>query len=299
MKTLGSDWPITPRLLWTAVQSPMATQRGAQFVAQIEGQTVGFSCLQINERPNGTLGANLGIVLVDPAYQRQGIGRALVDHVLAAARNAGAVQIQLGGLYPRIWPGVPDNLPGARAFFEHCGWEFPPPGHNDLVADIRGFTVADDLRERMTRERITLEPANADDAPAIVKLQQENFAGWADTYRHVLRIGDYEDVLVARDPDKGIIGSLLMCSPYSNPIRSEMLWQVPLGADLGSMGEVGVMASERKRGVGLALVAYGADVLRRRGVANCIIGWTTLVDFYGKLGWHVWQQYHISRRALT
>ncbi len=298
MQALAETWPITPALLGKAISAPMASQAAAHFIALDGPEVVGFIATQRNQRPNHAYSGNIGIVLVSQTHQRRGIGRALLDHALAVLREAGVTRVQLGGLYPRIWPGVPDNLPHAKAFFERCDWAFDPQIQYDLVGDVSAFQLPDGLRERMAAERLVLEPANSADSAAILQLQTENFNGWIETYRHVLNVGDAPDILVARDPDKGIVGSLIMSSPYSHPTRTETLWQTLLGDALGSMGEVGVAATERKRGIGLALVAYGAEVLKARGVQNCGIGWTSLVDFYGKLGFRIWQQYQVGRRTL-
>lgn len=36
--------------------------------------------------------------------------------------------------------------------------------------------------------------------------------------------------------------------------------------------------------------------LRQRGVGNCCIGWTWLLDFYGRLGYRPWRSYAMSWR---
>ena len=75
-----------------------------------------------------------------------------------------------------------------------------------------------------------------------------------------------------------------------------MLWTRLLGDDCGGLGAVGVAAGVRGQGIGTALVARGSDVLRERGVGNSCIGWTWLVDFYGRLGYRPWRSYAMSWR---
>ena len=41
------------------------------------------------------------------------------------------------------------------------------------------------------------------------------------------------------------------------------------------------------------------EILQRRGCKTAFIGWTGLVDWYGKLGFRVWQEYGMSRKAVA
>lgn len=53
----------------------------------------------------------------------------------------------------------------------------------------------------------------------------------------------------------------------------------------------------RGRGVGLALAALVTECLREEGVARSYVGWTWLVDWYGRLGYRVWRTYAMSWRG--
>ena len=53
----------------------------------------------------------------------------------------------------------------------------------------------------------------------------------------------------------------------------------------------------RGGGLGLGLVAAGVNYLYGLGVRDCGIDWTELIDFYGRLGFAVWKQYHILKKG--
>lgn len=298
-RAAGTDWPLTADLLLKGAAAPMPTQTALRLVATNGEEAVGFLFTQVNRRDDGSLGGNIQIMAVDPDYQRRGIGAALLDEALAQMRTEGVTRVQIGGLYPRLFPGVPETMTATRAFFEARGWTFSPTIEVDLVGDVREYALSEYLIDKMRAESITLEPARTQDVSAVLALNQREFAGWAKSYEHVARLGDYADFMIARHPERGVVGSLIMTSPFSHPTRSETCWRLILGDDMGSMGEVGVAKSERGRGIGLALVAWGAAELRRRGAGKCIIGWTTLTDFYNKVGFAVWRRYVVSRRDLT
>lgn len=298
---LGQTWPIRAGVFRRAVGSTQPGQRCRHLVAISGERVIGFIAVQINPHDNAPSSASISALIVDPSMQRRGIGTALLDATLTYVQGIGVRRVRIGGYTPRFWPGVPTNLPGAKAFFEARGWSFDHPvGHQvyDLVRDLADYTIPDSLRQRTASEHITLEPATTVDADAIIDLQAREGFGWINTYRHVVSIGDYQDCLVARDPQKGIVGTLLMYSPQSNPQRVDTVWTTLLGDNVGGLNEVGVARSERGRGIGLALTAWGSAIIKARGAGKCLIGWTGLVDFYGKLGYRPWQAYDTAIRDL-
>jgi hypothetical protein len=60
-----------------------------------------------------------------------------------------------------------------------------------------------------------------------------------------------------------------------------------------------VAASVRENGIGLAIAARVTELLRERGAARSYVGWTWLVDWYGRLGYKVWQEYVMSWKTLS
>lgn len=72
---------------------------GRNWVAEVDGRIAGFISVQ---------GGFIGGLFVQPAYHRQGIGRALLEHV-AACRSRLSVEVYL------------DN-PLAPAFYRRCGF---------------------------------------------------------------------------------------------------------------------------------------------------------------------------------
>lgn len=81
--------------------------RGAMFVLDIAGKTVGV-CVVTDE---GDRVLEIKNLAVDPAYQRRGVGRALVEFI---ARNA-------KGTYDTLQVGTGDS-PLTVPFYEACGF---------------------------------------------------------------------------------------------------------------------------------------------------------------------------------
>jgi len=61
------------------------------FIGELDGQPVGFACLRLIPHLQGNEPyAELTDIYVDAPFRRQGVARALIAHVEAAARAAGA-----------------------------------------------------------------------------------------------------------------------------------------------------------------------------------------------------------------
>lgn len=296
---LGDMWPMSAEMFRVIAQAEGPSRAGENLVAREGGELAGVLLTLINPIvPGQPAGACIAGMAVARRYQRQGIGKALHDSALDMLRAAGITNVQLGGRVPRIWPGVPHNLPAAQDYFRMMGWDYRDQVEHDLTRSLAGFEIPAGLRERMDAERIALAPAARNDMPDILEFERTAFPGWYDEFKYVAEIGDHGDILVARDADGAVMGTLLMYSRQSSPRRLDPFWRTLLGEDCGGLNAVGVAERARGRGIGLALVAWGSDVLAARGVGTALIGWTSLVDFYGKLGYTPWQSYSTSWRTL-
>jgi len=71
-----------------------------------------------------------------------------------------------------------------------------------------------------------------------------------------------------------------------------------LGQNVGELGPLGVLEAVRENGIGLALAARVTELLRERGASVRYVGWTWLVDWYGRLGYQVWREYVMSWKRL-
>lgn len=301
-QTLGSAWPLTRRMFANVVDGAATGTPGTCFVATEHGRIVGFIASAIHRPASGDRGSGSGIgfipvLLVAPDAQRRGIGTALHDTALDHLRSAGTRGAQLGGGLIRFWPGIPRNLPAAVAFFQARGWDCGEIGY-DLLQDLRPFTTPAALQERLAKAPFRIAPGVADDMPELLAFQDREFPFWADAYRDAAHYGDYDDALLARDAAGRLVGALLMVTPRSHPDRTDAPWAELFGGRLGGLGAVGVAADQRGSGVGIALVARGTEALRERGARYSFIGWTTLVDFYGRVGYTVWRDYTLGRREL-
>lgn len=281
-------WPIDFRRFQQVLAAPQA----AHFVARAEEQVIGFVATAQGQSRDKRVG-HLLVLLVAPDWQGKGLGSALHEHALNHLRAAGVDVIQLGGRSPRFWCGLPENLPHAQGFFEARGWQYSETVY-DLVQDLSQYTTPPTIYQRMTEQQVTLYTAELADIPAVLAFEGREFPNWLAAYERLVSLGDYNDILLARDQHGQVVGTLLMSTSRSHAERTDVVWRVLLGPDAGSMAAVGVAEAEHGRGIGIALVARASDLLKASGVRNCYIDWVVLTDFYAKLGYRKWRAFKMA-----
>ncbi|HEY7418934.1 MAG TPA: GNAT family N-acetyltransferase, partial [Ktedonobacteraceae bacterium] len=221
-KTIGKEWPVSPSHFHYVLAGP----ESQHFVVREEGQVIGFSATFKSVRASQRLG-HLAALLVAPHKQGRGIGTAL--HTIALKQLSGLSAVQLGSISPRFWCGVPGNLPSATRFFHARGWRFSETVY-DLVQDLRHYVTPPYIYQRMERENISFEMATSQSIGDILAFETREFPNWLTYYKQYSDIGDYQDLLVARDNNSGhIVGTLVMYSSQSHPSRTDVIWQTMPG----------------------------------------------------------------------
>ena len=178
---------------------------------------------------------SIPLLLVDPAYRRRGVGTRLLEAGMARLGELGVTTVGLGsGGDDYIWPGVPDDLPGAAGFFEARGWRFD---HTvlDLVADLRGYRVPAGVGERAGRSGVSIEVMTEPERAEVLAFEAATFPDWVTWFERL-----DSSVLVARDRAGAVAGTLL----FRGPPRAT-IYEPLLGTEAGTIGCVGVAPPAR------------------------------------------------------
>ncbi|MBN1681733.1 MAG: GNAT family N-acetyltransferase [Anaerolineae bacterium] len=86
------------------------------YVAELDGQVVGFLCLRLRERiVHASRYMEVSVLVTDASVRRNGVGRALMDFAEQAARDAGCVGVFLVSGF-----GRKDE---AHLFYERLGYD--------------------------------------------------------------------------------------------------------------------------------------------------------------------------------
>ncbi len=302
-RCLGDIWPVSLEAFHDKTVGNEAYRPGDHFIARSGGEVVGFIATQARrldgvpdaEQPRG----QVTLVMVDPECRRRGIGRALLERGLERLRARGAREAQLGsGGMAYFWAGVPSNLPDAWAFFQACGWPYAETSF-DLVRELHRYATPPEVYSRIRRPHTEISSATSEDVPAILAFEGSHFPRWLRYFQMMVERGGLEEIVLARDTRTGEILGTSFATDFREPSwRTDFVWQELLGADTGGVGPLGVAEEARGNGIGLALAARVTERLKERGLASCFVGYTWLVEWYGKLGYRIWQEHRMSHRSL-
>jgi len=295
-QALGDLWPLPYEMFQLITLDPLAYHQGDHLVAVSGDEIVGFIAVQISPEGLSAEGTLL-VLLVAPAYQRRGIGRRLHDQAMSALKQSGVEKVHLGRGWSYFWQGVPVNLPGAWAFFAACGWQEVERSF-DMIGDLAGYRTPAHIFPNLRRPTIAIAPATQGDAEAILAFEALHFPGWLRFYQRIVEHQSYADMVIAKDSELGIVGAACLVDQHVSWWQPDIRWLRLLGEQTGGVGVLGVAEPMREQGIGLALAARATECLRERGLAKSYLGWTWLVDWYGKLGYRVWQEYRMSSRHL-
>lgn len=299
-RTLGKRWSLSRAVFHHTTVGSGAYQPGDHAVAALdEGPMIGFAATQVRTLPFQPPTGEIMVLMVDPAYQRQGVGHTLLNRALANLKRRGVSKVQLGaGGVSYFWPGVPANLPGAGAFFTACGWPYVEDSF-DLIRCLDDYTTPPEIDARLRASSVAITPADAADVPDVLAFERQNFPGWLHYYEDAVAHDAYADIVLARDTQTHKIVGTSMAMDFRDPGRQrDFKWATLLGKDTGGIGPLGVAEAWRGNGIGLALAACVTERLQARGLKTSYIGYTWLVDWYGRLGYHVWRQYTMSWKKV-
>jgi GNAT superfamily N-acetyltransferase len=259
-------------------------------VAHLNGQPVGFVRAIIRRWPNDRVGLEpecgwIPVLAVDPAHQRRGIGRALLDAALAYfkkyQRRRAWVCGNTGSAPGYVFPGVDrEAYGGAMHFFASAGFvtDHEPAAMAREVIDFeleKHHGSAWDVDRDMIVE--TLEPVRIPDFLAFLA---KSFPGdWNIAARQKIRAGELDEILVAH---------------RGGTILGYCQWE---GEHFGPFGVSPVARGGR---IGAKLFV---EAVRRIRAADGRSVWFNWADpdaarFYRRFGLHETRRFAILRRDL-
>jgi len=291
--TIGAKWPIEFPFFFSIIEEQF--ENTIHYVAETNQGIIGFIASRYGNLNLVKPRASIFLLLVESTEQKKGIGKQLLEIVVDELKLKNIYDIQLGaGAGSYFWPGVPENLPGAISFFQSCGWNFSETSV-DLVADLEKFVIPKGIKHN---KEILITHPKENDISKLLKFEKENFPNWYIYFQFSIDKKDYENILIAQDQSGNIIGSALIHGPYKSKCKSEFKWKTLLGNTMGGFGVIGVHEKFRRQGIGMSIAIKASLLLKSRGVLNSYLGWTWLVDWYGKLGYEIWRSYKMSWKKL-
>jgi mycothiol synthase len=235
---------------------------------EVIGDSDGAAAFVVKDLPGSDAAvAWLLLVAVRPERQRSGLGRSLVDEVVARCRDRGVTELHTGNCAPRyVWPGVDLSATAALALFQDLGFEAYDHGLNMVLpTSFRASAPPGATVERETTDGATT-------------LARDRFPHWEDEVARGVARGT---TFVARDEDSHTTG-------FACHSVNRRGWIGPMATD----------PARQRGGTGRALLgALAEDLAPEREHAE--IAWVAPVPFYAKAGAVAGRSFRIHRLRLA
>jgi len=290
----ASNHPLGPRAWAAWWASPDADPELAWGAEDDRGRLIGALLARAPDRPwSPPERAHVALFAVAPAARGRGVGGLLWRTAVDALRARGRRELRLGADPERWLPGVPVAAPAATWRFLRARGVRPGGLESDLWLDLHDAAI--------DRVRLPVGASLVDDDPdAAVAFVVRAFPGrWSD---EVARAAAGGAAVLGLRRGGATIGFCVAARPGDPHLAPGLLWTGgPGGAPdpgVAALGPLGLDPAARGGGLGLALVAGAARWQRERGHRAAVIDWTTLTDFYGRLGAHAWRVYQRAEGDL-
>ncbi len=297
---MGPEWPLSPKV---AEQRIFCTRHYTSRDACIafQGDTpTGICVLRTCQEPLDSSGLMDGqgyihmLIGTDMQAKLQ-----LLDWAEDELRARGVKVITFGKDPFHTFAGVPDDRPELIEALTSRHYEFSGASY-DLHRDLSGYSVPDRVEQTLaSRPDVQIAPLQPDQLEAMLNFFDREFPGrWK--YEAICRLqaeGNGEGILVAQIGNT-IEGFCQIYNASAKAIGPSQIWAGTRAAEFGGLGAIGCSKAVRGQGIGFALLCLGVAKLQEQGITEMCIDWTSLLDFYGKIGFKPWKKYLGAVRRL-
>lgn len=231
------------------------------------------------------------VMFVAKAFQRKGIGTALVGQAEADMAKAGAKNITLSAYSPSyFFPGVDEkNYPEAAAFFRKMGYL---PGKKDysMCKDLHGYQISPEGKAKMAaaeKKGYRFVNFTYEYALELLEFNREHFGGgWKRNALIAMQNGTAEDLILLVLSPTGKICGFCMRMIDGNPSR---------------FGPIGIDRNMRNEGLGGILLDFAQQEMAKRGVYHMYFVSTDEAGrrYYERHGVHVFREFTAYKKDLT
>lgn len=184
-------------ILLPKFRSLLSDERCKLFVVEREGVIVGFALTALIRSGSGTctsgqhLKGSLVLLIVRPDARNRGIGSALheaaLNHLSRSVKDSLSLSqpvphqgpLQLGSIFPRFFPGVPDGpeFDEAVEWFTKKGWKFSDHKSIDLYRPIAPGEeiIIEAMTNKATENGISFRSPKPEEDEALYELQRTSF----------------------------------------------------------------------------------------------------------------------------
>lgn len=221
-------------------------------------------------------------------------GKALLVEIERYLSRKGVQKLRMGGDPQNFLAGLPVDLGDYYlSLLEECGFstysrEF------DLYCDISGFSVPARIEkiEAEFKGELLARPVTMEEETYLLNFLQTNFPGrWYYEAENIKRIpGGIDDYWLLWYQEKAV-GFVRTNTADSAYLGCNVNWGSRWGNKYCGLGPIGIDNNFRGKGWGLYLMVLIINNFREKGYRHMVIDWTTLVEYYRKLGFTPFIEY--------
>ncbi|WP_018466751.1 GNAT family N-acetyltransferase [Calidithermus timidus] len=299
----GERFPLD-KALWEQQTAGDARHFRADLARVFEegGRVVGAVSLKTPPSPPSWANQNphnawISFLLVEEGREGDA-GRELLEYSLNTLRAEGFARVQYGGDPSHFFPGVPVEDAALAGLLQAYGFEAAGL-EQDFIRDLADYALPAAAREALEASGLRIGPCQPEQVPSLLGFLEATFPGrWLYETEQRLKVEPGPADVLVLEGEGQVWGFAHVYHRGSRRIGPGIYWQEALGTAYGGLGPIGVSGALRGKGLGFALLCYGVQHLKGLGVERMVIDWTTLADFYGKIGFVPWRGYRPHSRGL-
>lgn len=300
-RCMGDAFPLDAPLFEQNVLKDAHFDHEAVWVVEDgRGELLAYAHAKVCKEPLGSAGTFpeqgwVGALAFEPGDQGERSARAVLRTALDWLKAQGRKRVSYGSDPAHFFPGVPAEQTLHQQFLREAGFSIGEHVVVDLVRELADYQVPDGVEANLyrLREEYAIRSCTPADVPALLSFLQQEFPGrwYYETVKRLDVEDTTRDILILTHRSE-VVGFCHTFHRGSRRIGPSVYWRKLLGEAYGGLGPIGLAASTRGKGLGLALLCKGVEYVKAQGASRMAIDWTDLVDFYGKIGFRVWKRYH-------
>ncbi|KAH6626961.1 hypothetical protein B0J18DRAFT_444171 [Chaetomium sp. MPI-SDFR-AT-0129] len=188
---------------------------------------------------------SLAVLLVQPSYRRQGIGRTLHDHALRELKSVrGICRLQLGSTFPRLLYGLPPELE-CEDWFRRRKWRIesaspalePGLGQEacDWILSFENWPATD-----LTLPHLSFRPCEPPELYLVLEFvdreskKNDNLA-WYDQYAKLTGTMNIMDIVLGLNDGAIVAVALTYVKNTGSPAEDDLPWASTIAEDIGGV----------------------------------------------------------------
>lgn len=235
------------------------------------GRLIGFAMVH---------GSSLTLLCVREDYRNRGVGSAILKEAEEyIGKSYSKIILGRGPCY--LLQGVPESEENI-GFFLKRGYSASWSSVN-MSLELEGFDEAA-LKIPQTPEPVLLRMLKKGEEKLLLEAVEDAHPAWRAVY------GECKDPVFVAESEGRIVGFQILSPEGGRFCRA--------GEKTGSIGCVGVVRDRRRQGIGLRMVAAGADWLKKQGCNRVELRYVELTDWYSKIGFSPVQTQWMGEKIL-